>query len=90
MPGNQLDLPEDDEETGAGYPHGSIRTMPSPSPGTFRLLPPAGDHAHVPGTGVRDDSAHMLQMVRLPYDHRSISHEKKMLRSRSLARFPFL
>ncbi|KAG2613099.1 APETALA2-like protein 4 isoform X2 [Panicum virgatum] len=57
-----LDLPEDDEKTGAGHPHGSIRTMPSPAPGTFRLLPPAGDHAHVPGTGVRDDTAHMLQM----------------------------
>ncbi|KAG2607418.1 APETALA2-like protein 4 isoform X2 [Panicum virgatum] len=57
-----LDLPEDDEETGAGYPHGSIRTMPSPSPGTFRLLPLADDHAHHPGAGGRDDTAHMLQM----------------------------
>ncbi|RLN12071.1 hypothetical protein C2845_PM09G19380 [Panicum miliaceum] len=58
-----LDLPEEDEKAGAGYPHGSIRTMPSPTPGTFRLLPLADGHAHHPGTGRRDDTAaHMLQM----------------------------
>jgi len=78
MPGNQLDLPEDDEKTGAGHPHGSIRTMPSPAPGTFRLLPLADDHAHHPGAGGRDDTAHMLQMVRLPYDHRSATEKRCM------------
>ncbi|OEL36002.1 Floral homeotic protein APETALA 2 [Dichanthelium oligosanthes] len=55
-----LDLPED-VETGAGaYPHRSIRTRPSPTPGTFRL--PLGDgHVHHPGAGSRD-TLHMLQM----------------------------
>ncbi|PAN23166.1 hypothetical protein PAHAL_4G072500 [Panicum hallii] len=57
-----LALPEEDEETGAGYPHGSIRTIPSPTPCTFRLLPLADDHAHHPRTGGRDDTGHMLQM----------------------------
>ncbi|CAL5048870.1 unnamed protein product [Urochloa decumbens] len=63
-----LDLPEHDEETAAaaGDPYMSFRTMPSPTPGTLRLLLGGDDHLRHPYTGIRGDddhdTLHMLQM----------------------------
>ncbi|CAL5039559.1 unnamed protein product [Urochloa decumbens] len=62
-----LDLPEHDEEAAAGGdPYTSFCTMPSPTPGTLRLLLGGDDHLRHPYTGIRgdddNDTLHMLQM----------------------------
>lgn len=71
MPGNQLELPAEDDEAIAGYPNRSVRIRPSPSPslitppirGAFGRHPADDYRPRLPGT------LHMLQMVRPSYDN---------------------